>query len=178
MRHWAQVVLLAMAAVVCLGTSKTLYGKKLVSPKIQAPPGVIVVGKLKATLSENVNNQGCFAKQRIDFGLSAKIRNESGKTLRAHSDWIRGTLGFEKGQQTFRVQRVRFVVLDSNKKRVGDGRSLAPGAQGTLVLHALSILPKKRLKEVRWVRLNADLQAGRLEFEFRNIDKLKTETTR
>jgi len=178
MRHWTQLVLLALAAVVCLGTSKQLFGKKLITPKIQAPPGLTVVGEPKAALKEGVNNQGCFARQLVDFSLRAEIRNDTGKALKVHSDWIHGILGFEKSQEKFRVDRVRILVLDAHKKQVGDGKTLAPGAQGALLLHALSILPKKRLKDVRWVRLSADLQGALLVVEYRNVGQLKTESMR
>lgn len=179
MRHWTRACLLVMAALVCLGTSKRLFGKKLVSPRIQAPPGVTVIGEPKAALKENVNNQGCFAKQRIDFVLSVDIRNGTGAALRVHPDWIQATVGFEKKQQTFRVQTARFLVgVGVDKKQLGDGKTLAPGTQCTLQVQALAILPKKRLEDVRWVRLSADLRGARLELEFRDIQKQKTESMR
>ncbi len=179
MRHWIQVLLLATAAVVCLGTSKRLIGKKLVSPHVQAAPGVTLIGEPKAALQENVNNQGCFAKQRIDFVLSVDIRNETNVALRIHTDGIKATVGFDKGQQAFGVDRARFLVGDGkHRKQQGDGTTLAPGTKGTLQLEADSILPKERLKEIRWVRLSADLQGARMVLEFRDIGKLKTETTR
>ncbi len=178
MRHWTQVVLLAMAALACLGTSKTLFGKKLIAPRIQAPPGVTVIGKPTAALKENVNNQGCFARQQIDFALRVEIRNETDAALRVHPDWIQVVLGFEKQQQTFRVLTARFLVTDAQKKQIGDGKTLAPATQGTLLVRAPAIFSKKRLKQVRWVRLSADLRGARLVLEFRNIDQLKTETMR
>jgi hypothetical protein len=178
MRHWIRVGLLTLAALTCLGTSKSLIGKKLVSPRIQASSGVTVVGKPTAALQENVNNQGCFSRQQIDFALRAEIRNETNAALRVHPDWIEVVVGFEKKQQTIRVLSARFSVPDAQKKPVGDGKTLGPKAQGKLLLRAPAVFSKKRLKEVRWVRINADLRGARLILEFRDINKLKTETMR
>lgn len=173
LRHWIQVGLLVLAAVVCLGTSKQLYGKKLNKPQVQRPTGVTVVGSPTAHIAENVNNQGCFARQRLDFGLAARIRNDQAVALRTHPDWIKLTLGFEKEQRVFRVHRAEFLLLNSKKESVRQ-KTLAPGTEGTLTVRAPAILPKKRLQAVRWVRLEADLRGGRLMLEFRDIHKLKT----
>jgi len=176
-RHGIQVLLFAMAALACLGTSKSLIGKKLVSPRIQAPSGVTVVGTPAATLRENVNNQGCFARQRVDFELRAEIQNKTRAALRVHPDWIKVVVGFEKQQQTFRVVSAHFRVVDAEKKQVDD-KTLASAARGSLLVRAPAIFSKKRLKNVRWIRLDVDLHGSRLVLEFRDIEKLKTETLR
>lgn len=177
MRRWIQVGLLALAAVVCLGTSKQLYGKRLGKPQLQQPSGVEVLGVPRAHVGENVNNQGCFARQRLDFKLDARIRNGTAAPLRAHPDWVKLTLGFEKEQRQFRVHQAEFVYKNADEKYVRV-KKLPPGVEGSFVVRAPSILPKKRLKKVRWVRLEADLRGGRLTLEYRDVHKLKTVSIR
>ncbi len=177
MQRWFQVLLLVTAAVVCLGTSKRLLGKKLTKPKIHATEGVTLIGEPLALLKENTNNQGCFASQRVDFVLRAQVRNVSKHALSTQPNNVRLTMGFESKQKEYSVTEAFFRVRDA-QGLFRRSATLAPNAKGTLHVSARSILAKKAAAKVRWLRLIVNLSSATLQLEYRDIQNLKLENVR
>jgi hypothetical protein len=74
-RRRATSLLAPVVALSFLGTSRPLVHKVLTGTVAAAPSGVGADGPPKLLVRENVNNQGCFAPQKIDLTLSLPLRN-------------------------------------------------------------------------------------------------------
>ncbi|MFH2006873.1 MAG: hypothetical protein ABI333_09845 [bacterium] len=169
MRQLLQTTLLVTAVVLSLGTSKTLFGKQLGQPRVEPIPGIVVEDKSQVWLKENVNNQGCFASQRIDFLATLKVRNTSAQPLRVAAPAIELSLN---GQRKT-VERATFFHQEAGQKYPTRGDTLPAGARGELVLFASSVCAKNQLKKVRTVTVKVPLSVGTLRFSFDRLTDQK-----
>ena len=174
MKGWLQIGLLAGAAMLALGTSKKLYGKKLVKPRIASEPGITVKGEPRAWIKEDVNNQGCFAKQRLDFQLAADLRNGTAEPLTVKPATIR----LRVDGKVVPIHHAHFYVQSGPMKESKRATTLPAGAEGALWVVADRVLSKKRLKAINRAQLTVPLGRHTLRFVFDQIKQQPVESTR
>lgn len=177
-RALPRLFVLGWAATLSVGTSKRLYGKKLKSPRDPLSRRLRILAADKEQkkgepkrpegsvwLKENVNNQGCFADQVLDFDLRLPVRNASAETLVCTEENV--TLRVDG--EAKKVDNVSFRL--AGEKRAGPryDSKLSAGERGVLVVTAQSILPKKRLKKVDEIVLTFGEECGGAELTFEDI---------
>jgi hypothetical protein len=159
--HLGRVAVLAVAAVLVLGTSKVLSGKALAGQVIAVPPGIASVSGPSLRLWENVNNQGCFAAQRLDAEVTVRVRNGPGAPLRPRA----AQAGLTIDGRAFPVTSLRIQTLDDQGRPQASRPDLPPDATGDLILVSPAILPKRALSEVDRIEAWVDVPGGRLRVE-------------
>ncbi len=70
-----------LALPVLMATSRPLSGKRLTGEARSVPAGISLSAPPRADLQENVNNQGCAARQTADFALRLNVKNDSAAPL-------------------------------------------------------------------------------------------------
>jgi hypothetical protein len=163
--------LLALTAVLAVGTSKTLHGKKLVAPHPEAPAPLKLEGPPEAWLAEDVDNQGCFSDQVLNLSVRIPVRNVGSAPLEITPKAVTLTID----GRTVPVQRAQFAhprkpSKDSPQSR-RYGPTLPPNTRGELFIAAHSVLSKEKLKSVERAQLRATLGkgSGELRLDFPDI---------
>jgi len=165
--------LLALAALLAVGTSKTLHGKKLAAPHPEAPATLKLEGPPEAWLAEDVNNQGCFSDQVLNLSVRIPVRNVGAAPLEIKPETVALTID----GRTFPVRRAQFAYPRKPPKESSQGRrygsTLPPDTPGELFIAALSVLPKEKLKSVKRARLRVPLGEGigALRLDFPSIER-------
>jgi hypothetical protein len=162
--------------MLCVGTSKTLTGKKLRTPKTRVADGIEPVpspekgNEPTIWLRENVNNQGCLADQVLDFDLRIPVRNVSKRAVELSTDNV--TLRVDGKKK--KLDKVSFRLPDEKGARYVS--TLQPGDQGVLFVNGRSILPKKRLEEVERIELIFSTEQGKSKLTFEDVKKAPVQT--
>lgn len=164
----AQTVLMATAMTLALGTSKVLHGKRLVPPRPELPPAVRLEGQLEAWLRENVNNQGCFSRQWLDFTVQMTLSNTGQDPLTVDP---RSTSLTVDGRR-FPVETATFTLRGKGAEGTQSSPTLPGGARGELYVRTSRLLPKSALESVREARLIIPLGRGAIRLAFPAIGEL------
>jgi hypothetical protein len=177
LKGFVRILLLAFCVVLTVGTSKRLVGKELQSPKDVPLEGVELLqdtkghGTASVWLSEDVNNQGCFATQWINFSFHVPLRNASDRPLYCKPKDV----DLRIDGQREKIDKARFRLLDVDD--VVYKNVLPPGKKGILYIDALAVLRKKKLKKVDKVTLSVTTNRGVWKLNFTGIRRIRVKPT-
>lgn len=161
-------VALLAAGLLTLATSKRLSGKLLERPEIRVSSLAAVKGRPLMMFSENVNNQGCFSRQVLDFILNLELENLGCEPLMIKVEEVELLVDGKRRK----VTAAFFRVLDQDMSHSAQKSELAAKSRGTLIIKAERILPKSALKSISTVELRVSSYGGWLTVRHKGIEKI------
>ncbi len=157
--------LVPLSALSFLGTSRPLLHKVPTGTVAVAPSDVASLEPPKILLRENVNNQGCFAAQKIDLTLSLPLRNGGSAPLVVEDQ--NGTVNVDG-----RTIPTRFVVVAADGTAAGRFE-WGPGANGSVRLSAEAMADKATI-EAHTIDVLPTSSRGPVRVRFTDVDKTPT----
>ncbi len=172
MFHWNRTrwVILPLLALL-LATSKPLATKELTGSAEEIPDGLSITEEPTAVFGENVNNQGCFADQRLDLRVHAHVRNDGDQDVT-----------IREGDAQILIDG-REQPLEPHTYSIGGERSvipfedyvIAPGDETEVTVYSYSFMPADDFDTVDRIEVSLPVGDQHLRLVFSEVRSVETE---